>query len=280
MFKSTLPFLCTLFLPLFAHGAIADFHLDPSRSVLHLRGTYRGHPMSNQIVHFDPQGNITFVAGGFPGDPGKTSPLPDSLATAWTGTFRLDRDANSLRITAGAIAAQNNGRYVGLPTGTAHAGNYGLSVSSMSSPGFNVWGALRDLSFSLGTPTLSGASFDTRNVALSGIAGTLDYSSHAFANTVPTYNYPPTYYSVPLPDSLTLAGGTAALTTRDGVDTFTLPFDTQFTVMVNNSPLTLHLFGSLVATDRPAALPEPGTLAFAGMACALPLLRRRRPRCV
>jgi len=229
-----------------AANASADmitYTVDPARSELTISGWYGGNPLGVQR-------------------------FANSLSSSYSGTISADRDrsADTLKITGGTVAAQNNGSVTVL---TDVPANYGFYVPNGQFPDVtknDLSGNILNFAFS---PTslliTSTANFDVSQLAFGIISGEIDY---VFVN--PIVN--PTTSISQMAGSLALASNNGAVLDTGSVETLTLPISTDLVVDINGSPLTIHLSGSIIATSD---VPEPTSVVLMA-ASALLLLRRHQ----
>jgi hypothetical protein len=254
-----------------AFGETVQYTIDPSNSSLRLSGTCAGKSIGNQSV-------VVLGDGYGIGCGGGDGP---SLNALWSGIIMAERDVvqNTLQFTGGSMAAQETGLYAGLSAGP-QCGQYGFYASTYSLPGTSWMGAIRDFQMALSSPMISSpAQFNSNILSANVLAGHVDYSADSYTHTVPIYHYPTQYGTPPLPGTMTLASATASLTTLADNETLTIPIQTQFTVMMGSTPLTLELSGNLVATRSlsSVSVPEPASVGILGMV-SFALIGRRRKR--
>ncbi len=240
-----------------AFGSNVTYTVDPTRSWLTISGSYQSLPIGPQGIMY-----IQVDSGG--------PPSPDSLTAFYTGTITAERDTilDTLRITGGSVAAEDNGSWPP-PVNVPPTANYGTVVSTHSLPGFDLLGAVHNFSFSTASPLISAPSnFDASVISALITSGQFDFEVIRYTEAVPSAA---TDGYAALGGSLPFAGGSGTLVDADGIETLTIPIDTDLVFMVDGQPLFMHLSGNVVATT-----PEPRSLILLGAPAFLFLVHRRR----
>ena len=225
-----------------ALGDLITYTVDPARSFLTLSGTANGIPIQPEPL------------------------ISGSLATPYAGTVSADRDfvTDTAQIMSASIAAQNIGATLRADGSPA---NYGFIAPTTDASGLGYWGAILNLDFSFASGLIGSlSSFDPSALSVTS-TGEMEYGNYA---VMPHFL---SGASISLPAVLVLQPGSASFSQSAGVDTLTLPIESDFTLELNGLgstyPFDGHLTGTIVATT---AVPEPASLALLG----IPLLFMRR----
>ena len=246
-----------------ASATEVTYTVDPTQSVLTLSGTYLGDPLSTSIY-------------GSTEDP----VISDGFVISYAGTITADRDfsADTLTINGGNIVAGNN-TYIdntspGLPNAPPDR-NYLIYGGSMIIEYSGLWsgnsllGTITGLSLSPSSPVIT--SPDAFNASEVSIAS----SGEFYCQVTTADNSPPSTSNEdsPTPSSLALGSEYGSLTDSNGLETLSIPLDTDFTLDAGGNPVSVNLSGDIVAT---AVIPEPASLSLVGIYSLLLLKRIRR----
>jgi hypothetical protein len=223
------------------------YTVDPSQSSLTLSGTWGGYTVVSQLT------------------------APNTLIASLAGNITADRDfvQDTLQITGGSVAAQNNGAYVDLADTPA---DFGIVPNGSLD---NV-GAIVDFAVSLSSlPINSPESFDASQVTADVGSGQFHYVSGGSSYPGGPIIVSDTY--VAISGSLLLASGSASVADADGIETLTIPvgFDLPIETSLILDPLAINLSGVIVAT---APIPEPASLSVLAVPAFVILCKRRNRR--
>jgi len=252
----------------FGQATQITYTIDPTQSVLTGSGTYFGEPLQT----------ITILNGVDPSPTGSNI-LYSGFTVSYAGTITADRDtlADTLTITGGNVAAQDNSFLdtLDIPNApTAKNYEFGLNTFPANSNDFLFQGVIANFSFSVSSPLInSPTAFDasqlTSNIASGQFFGVQDTLEGLGGGLEQGASYD---FSAPVLGNLAFASGSGSLIDFGGVETLTIPINTDVIIQANGEPLDLNLSGEIVATT---AIPEPGSLGLLA-ASGLLLLRRRQ----
>jgi hypothetical protein len=225
-----------------ASADIVTYVVDPARSSLTISGTNNGDPLQPQTG------------------------VPTALTTSYSGAIEAVRNAGTIEINNSTITAQTASATSIVGNSPADYGFYSPSASD------SYWGDIVDLSFLLSSTTIaSPSSFDSALLSFGVSSGTIEYG---ILRRLPPAT-PSTSYQMAGP--LVLQHGFATLQDDGGIETLTLPIDTDFMIELPYPPagttnlIAMHFSGEIVATSP---VPEPGFSVLLGVP-ALSLFSRR-----
>jgi hypothetical protein len=231
-----------------ASADVITYTVDPTRSSLTISGTNNGDPLQPQ------------------------SAVASSLTTSFAGIISASRDSNTLEITSATAIAQNAGAF---SIGDESQANYSFLAPSSTNLDLVYWGAIIDFSISMTSPAIgSPTNFDASLVSATIGSGTLEYGRFSVGEPRSELNIGSI---TSMSGALTLGHGIATLRDNGGIETLTLPIESDLTDELpgpvgTTNLLTIHLSGTIVAT---ASVPEPTSLAVLVVPPFILLFRQR-----
>ncbi len=185
---------------------------------------------------------------------------PDGLVSAYGGVITGNRDAvlDTLQLTGGSVLAETT---FFVPAG------YGPAAPDAA------FGTIGSFAFSISSPSItSPVSFDAGQLAAMITSGEFDYGAVTHTSPIVVDSF-----SEPLAGgNLVLGPGLASLVDVGGIETLTVPVETDLDLEADGASFVVHLQGTIVAT---AAVPEPSSLALFGAAVFLLLRTSAAPAC-